>query len=189
MRIQKITVSLFLSGALLMGCGSATDAGVPADAPESTPAAEVTETVQPETGNTAEPAGDSDTDALVTAIGDIGDYLSEANGYSSDAAEYIDKITNESDIGNIAYYIAQMSVRYGQMIPSIQKAITASEGIEGLETFRKEMNKTVEMFPEAVEIKSKDDAADYLTNAMSFLDQYRTGMEAWLAYLNSLLEE
>ena len=136
----------------------------------------------------ADDSADAELEALTAQIKKIGEYLQEANDYSSKGTEYLSKVSKENNLGDMGYDIAQASVHYGQLVYYLQKAASESDGIEELEDFRSEVSKTIDMFPDSVEIKDKNSAAKYLENSKRFLTQYSNALKVWADYLKTLAE-
>ena len=190
MKVNTKKFLVILSTVMLLGCGTATSSGQPETVENNGSTSEVTQAPQTEaeSENTASETDEFDAEAFINQFKEVSGYLQEATSHSEDGSEFLNKVSNESNIGDMAYDCAQASVRYGLMVNKLQDAINASEGIEELESFRQEMNKTIEMFPDAVDIKDKDDVVKYMENCRSFIDQYRKGMEEWMTFLEALTE-
>ena len=136
----------------------------------------------------ADDSANAEVEAFLAQIKQIGEYLQKANDYSEEGTDYLSKASKENNLGDMGYDIAQASVRYGQMVNYLQKASDESVGIEELEDFRSEVSKTIDMFPDSVEITDKNAASKYLKNCKSFLVQYSNTLKVWANYLKTLAD-
>ena len=147
-----------------------------------------TQTAAKETAVPAEPDSEKGTEMLLEQMKQIASHLSEASSDNEKGSDFLNRIPYENNLGDMGYDSAEAMVYYGLAANHIRDAVNASAGIDELEGFRLEMNKALDLFPEPVEIKDNDTAAQFMTSCKRFLEQYKAGLQEWLNYLQKMAE-